>query len=176
MLDRDNVNIPKQEWIKTWETPDFFEFDRPFKCNRAEFIYLIKGICYEKLFNTVIQSDNQCRTYRLITFRCSDLVHKKKTKKDKSKPNERCTFYLQYVEEPDRPDEFRLHSYDSKHKHELDADIPMNMTDYFTKQTSTTYKYNAGQKAGFKRREWKGEFMKSLTYELTTIYADQMAQ
>ena len=26
------------------------------------------------------------------------------------------------------------------------------------------------------RRDWKGEFMKSLTYELTTIYADQMAQ
>ena len=92
--DRDDLQTPKQEFTQTWDTHDFFEFDRVFKCSRSEFIYLIKGICFEKRFNIALSGDNSTRTYRLLNFRCSDLVHKRKVKSDKSKLNERCCFYL----------------------------------------------------------------------------------
>ena len=48
--DFDNVQKPKEESIERWETPDFHEFNRVFKLPRAEMIYLIKGIAYEKKF------------------------------------------------------------------------------------------------------------------------------
>lgn len=123
----------------------------------------------------MIQADNTTRSYRLLNFRCSDLVHKKKTKTDKSCPNERCGFFLQYVEEPDRPDIFKLHSYERRHKHELDAEIVADLTDWFSRTTHKKFNYKTHHVTGREKKEWKGEFMKSLTYELTTIYADQMA-
>ena len=79
-IEKDNVDTPKEEFLETWETPDFFEFDRVFKCPRSEFVYLLKGIGYEKSFNLVMSGDNSTRSYRLLNFRCSDLVHKKKVK------------------------------------------------------------------------------------------------
>ena len=94
IIDRDDVETPKEEFLQRWETPDFFEFDRVFKCSRGEFIYLIKGICYEKCFNIVLSGDNCTRSYRLLNFRCSDLLHQKKVKSDKSKTNARCSFFL----------------------------------------------------------------------------------
>jgi hypothetical protein len=54
-----------------WPCPDFFEFDRVFKCARVEFIYLIKGFAYEKMFSLTIQGEGTTRSYRLLTFRCS---------------------------------------------------------------------------------------------------------
>jgi hypothetical protein len=58
--------------IERWETPDFFEFDRVFKCPRPEFIYLIKGIAMDKNFRVTLKQDGQTKAYRLLTFRCSD--------------------------------------------------------------------------------------------------------
>ena len=53
------------------------------------------------------------------------MVHRDlKKKADKSTPNLRCSFFLQYIEEPDRPDVYTLHAYERKHKHECDAEIP----------------------------------------------------
>lgn len=75
-LDTDITNTPKEEFNQHWATKDFFEFDRVFKCSRGEFIYLIKGIAYEKRFNLALTGDNQTATYRLLNFRCSELVHK----------------------------------------------------------------------------------------------------
>ena len=174
--DRDDVQTPKMEYLKTWDTPDFYEFERVFKCPRNEFIYLIKGICWEKSFNVTIGIDNNTRSYRLLTFRCSDLVSKKKNKTDRSLVNERCEFYLQYVEEPDRADIFRLHSYERRHKHALDAEIVVDLSEYFQRTTHKRYNYKSGSAHLKEKKDWKGEFMKSLTYELTTIYADQMAE
>ena len=57
-LDTDTVQTPKEEYLERWETPDFFEFDRVYKCSRAEFIYLIKGIAYSKCFNMGLTGDN----------------------------------------------------------------------------------------------------------------------
>ena len=131
VLDRDIVATPKQEFLSTWDTPDFFEFDRTFKCTRAEFIYLIKGIAFEKQFTLSMFADNFCRSYRLLNFRCTEMVAKIRKKADKSKIHMRCTFFLQYIEEPDRPDVYTLHAHEQTHKHELDADIPHDLVRYF---------------------------------------------
>ena len=80
------------------------------------------------------------------------------------------------MEEPDQPNCFRLHAFDSKHKHPLNADIPIDMHEYFQRKKSKRFSYRVHGHSANERRDWKGEFMKSLTYELTTIYADQMAQ
>ena len=79
------------------------------------------------------------------------------------------------MEEPDKPDMFKLHAFESKHKHELDAEIPFNLLDYFSRIKCKRFTYKAHYNSRSSGRDWKGEFMKSLTYELTTIYADQMA-
>ena len=131
VIDRDMVETPKEEFLDFYETPDFFEFDRVFKCSRPEFIYLIRGISYEKQFSIAIVGDNHARSYRLINIRCTDTVRKQKTKSDKSKTHEKCCFFLQYIEEPDNPDVYRLHAHERRHKHPLDAEIPIDMTDYF---------------------------------------------
>ena len=49
--EQDTVETPTEPMTKRWPCPDFFEFDRVFKCARVEFIYLIKGFAYEKMFS-----------------------------------------------------------------------------------------------------------------------------
>ena len=98
--------------VERWDTPDFFEFDRVFKCSRVEFIYLIKGFAFDKLFSITIQNEGTTRSYRLITFRCtccpSDVD---KPKRNKWNMSTKCPFYLQYVETPDERNVYRLHSF-----------------------------------------------------------------
>jgi len=80
VVDRDNVLMPKEEVVEKWDTPDFFEFERVFKCTKSEFIYLVKGIGYEKQFNISIKATSFTRTYHLLTFKCGDTYNHLKTK------------------------------------------------------------------------------------------------
>lgn len=61
----------KPEVRKQWETPNFYEFDRVFTCSRPEFIYLVKGIAFDKLFSVRLANEGQTKFYRLLTFKCS---------------------------------------------------------------------------------------------------------
>ena len=47
------------------------------------------------------------------------------------------------------------------------------MNDYYSRKKSNTHEYR--DRTRNPRKDWKQEFMKSLTYELTTIYAEQIA-
>ena len=44
------------------------------------------------------------------------------------------------------------------------------MSDYYKRKTSATHDYKTYERS--LRKDWRQEFMKSLTYELTTVYAD----
>jgi hypothetical protein len=90
--DLDNVERPKEETLERWETPDFHEFNRIFKLPRAEFIYLIKGIAYEKNFNLNLNGDNMTKNYRLLNFRCGDSLIKKR--KLRNSLTDQCCFHL----------------------------------------------------------------------------------
>ena len=170
-IERDGFDPIKEEDTKRWHTPDFFEFDRVFTCPRLQFIYLIKGIAFDKLFSLRLENQNQTHSYRLLTFRCSELMSKNNNTWAGAN---NCPFYLQYVEEPTLRDEFRLHSFYSMHKHKLDREPTTCMYEYFfLKKQDPEFKYTARTQP---RRNWRTEFMKSLTYELTTIYADQLKQ
>lgn len=46
------------------------------------------------------------------------------------------------------------------------------MSEYYSRKTSLTHDYKSYERHC--RKDWKNEFMKSLTYELTTVYADQI--
>ena len=85
VIDRDMVETPKEEFLDFYDTVDFYEFDRTFKCARPEFIYLIRGIAYEKQFSIAVVGDNHSRSYRLINIRCTDTVRKPRSKPDRSK-------------------------------------------------------------------------------------------
>ncbi len=86
---------------------------------------------------------------------------------------DKCTFYLSYLEEPDQPDVFRLHSYNRFHNHVLKFRSTWNMSDYYQKKQATRH-HDARAYDRNAKKDWRNEFMKSLTYELTTVYADQI--
>jgi len=44
------------------------------------------------------------------------------------------------------------------------------MSEYYSRKTSMTHDYKNYDRNC--RKDWRNEFMKSLTYELTTVYAD----
>ena len=46
------------------------------------------------------------------------------------------------------------------------------MSEYYSRKTSLTHDYKNYDRNC--RKDWRNEFMKSLTYELTTVYADQI--
>jgi len=172
--DLDNVQAPKEEHIERWDTPDFYEFNRVFRMPRAEFVYLIKGIAYEKKFSINVNGDNMTKNYRLLNFRCGDSLWKIRARDKKA--SDKCCFHLQYVEEPEQKDTYRLITYVSQHKHPLNATVPFDMLEYFSKTKSDRYGETKNSANRGDRRDWKAEFMRSLTYELTTIYADQIQQ
>ncbi|TNV82986.1 hypothetical protein FGO68_gene3541 [Halteria grandinella] len=88
---------------------------------------------------------------------------------------DKCTFYLQYLEEPDMPNVFRLHSFNKYHTHHCKRRIVWNMSDYYQrKQSLITHEPRSFDRNS--KRDWRTEFMKSLTYELTTVYAEQIVQ
>jgi len=109
------------------------------------------------------------KNYRLLNFRCGDSLVK--SRKLRNTTTDKCCFHLQYVEEPGHKDTYRLITYVSQHKHPLVANIPFDMLEYFSKNKSDRFDFrNSTNRQD--RRDWKAEFMRSLTYELTTIYAD----
>lgn len=97
-LDYEFLRIPKEENLLQIETRDFDEFQRTFKCKRAELIHLIKGLGAERNFNIMVSGDNVSKSYRLINFKCTDSKYKKR---ERDMYMDKCTFYLQYMEEPD---------------------------------------------------------------------------
>ena len=86
---------------------------------------------------------------------------------------DKCTFYLQYLEEPDQPNVFRLHSFNKYHTHHCKRREVWNLSEYFARKTSLSHHETRSFDRNCKK-DWRNEFMKSLTYELTTVYADQI--
>ncbi|KEJ82813.1 hypothetical protein OXYTRIMIC_699 [Oxytricha trifallax] len=168
-LDYDHLIIPKEENLIEIQTEKFFEFNRVFKCTRPELIYLLKGLAEERHFSLMVCGDNVSKCYRLINLKCTGSKYKKK---ERELYQDKCTFYLQYLEEPDQPNVFKLHSYNQTHKHFCQKRETINMSDYYSRKTSQTHDYKSYDRAT--RKDWRNEFMKSLTYELTTVYADQI--
>ena len=87
---------------------------------------------------------------------------------------DKCTFYVSYLEEPDQPNVFRLHSYNKFHTHHCTRRIVWNLSEYFQKKYKPETSHEARSFDRNLKKDWRNEFMKSLTYELTTVYADQI--
>ena len=106
--------MPKEENLLQIDTDDFYEFERVYNCSRPELIHLIKGLAQERHFAVVVIGDNLAKSYRMVNFKCSDSKFKKK---ERDLYMDKCTFYVSYLEEPDQPNVFRLHSYNRFHTH-----------------------------------------------------------
>jgi hypothetical protein len=119
-----------------------------------------------------VQGDHVAKCYRLVSFHCSDSRYKKK---ERDLYMDKCPFYLQYLEEPDEPNTFRLHSSHRFHTHHCKRRTVWNMSEYYQrKQAMQTHEPRSFDRNA--KKDWRTEFMKSLTYELTTVYADQIVQ
>lgn len=112
--------------------------------------------------------DNIAKCYRLVNFKCTDSRY---NKRERDMYLDRCTFYLTYLEEPDQPNVFRLHSYNRFHNHHCKRREVWNMSEYYQRKTALVHHEPRSFDRNCKK-DWRGEFMKSLTYELTTVYAD----
>ena len=117
-----------------------------------------------------MSGDNIAKCYRLVNFKCVDSRYKKR---ERDLYMDRCTFYLQYLEEPDQPNVFRLHSYNRFHTHYCKRREVWNMAEYYQRKTPLVHHEPRAFDRNC-RKDWRNEFMKSLTYELTTVYADQI--
>ena len=111
---------------------------------------MIKGLGAERHFNIMVGGDNVSKAYRMINFRCTDSKYKKK---ERDLYMDKCTFYLQYIEEPDKPQVFKLHSYNSYHKHEFKKRHTLDMNDYYQKKKSTSHEYK--DRLRNPKKDWK---------------------
>jgi len=83
--------VPKDENLISIETENFEEFQRVYKCTRAELIHLIKGLAAERHFSCTVAGDNVSKCYRLVNFKCTDSKYKKK---ERDLYQDKCTFFL----------------------------------------------------------------------------------
>ena len=128
---------------------------------------VVKGLAEERHFSLMVSGDNVAKCYRLVNFRCTDSKYKKR---ERDLYMDKCCFYLQYIEEPDQPNVFRLHGYNKYHKHYCRRREVWDLSEYFLKKTS--HGHDCKNFDRNMRKDWRNEFMKSITYELTTMYAD----
>lgn len=93
---------------------------------------VVKGQAAERQFGVTVSGDNIAKCYRLVNFKCVDSRYKKR---ERDLYMDRCTFYLQYLEEPDQPNVFRLHSYNRFHTHYCKRREVWNMAEYYQRKT-----------------------------------------
>ncbi len=109
------------------------------------------------------------KSYSIIKFVCSQSRYKKK---ERDLYQDKCTFYIEFLEEPDRPNVWKVNEFNKYHTHNCDKREVWDLREYFNKKESKPMRFRMTQEKPIK--DWKFEFMKSLTYELTTVYADHI--
>ena len=179
--------VKSESVLEEWQTPAFEEdLNKTFICpTKDEFIYLIKGIFWEKNISVKIHQ-SATRHYLLIAFLCSgvDECNHQLTYNPKKKPHQlngagTCPFYIQYVEDPENQHHYRVHSFFDKHRHKFTTGmrIPnlLELQKYFLGKKAESQTYQERGKTPFRNTGacWKHHFLRSVEYEITVIHGEE---